>query len=102
MNAQQNLVAAGQQSQATGVQNHRINEEQTPLIGSPQAASTNAEHQSPPPFLSGIPLVNPGNFAVPSAPHEQTPPQLPPQQTMSHAQSMVSNMATYSSSKFYL
>jgi hypothetical protein len=59
--------------------------------------------QSPPPFLSGVPMVNPGNYTMPSN-VEKTPEQFIPQQTfmqqpMSQTQSMVSNMAAYSSSK---
>lgn len=103
LSGQQNLPAEGQQSLVAGVQNLNIHEEQTPLISAPQSSNANMMHQSPPPpFLSGVPLVNPGNFGAPSnVPHEQTPPQFPSQQQhqlMSQAQSVVSNMATYSSS----
>lgn len=55
--------------------------------------------QNPPPFLSGVPMVNPGYTSNTSQGQEQ--PQVT-QQPMSQAQSVVSNMAAYSSSKYLL
>lgn len=73
--------------------------------------------QTPPPFLSGVPMVNPGNYA-PSNNSEKLPlnqdmsQQLPhtslpftqqslAQQATPQHHSVVSNMAAYSSSKLY-
>lgn len=63
--------------------------------------------QNPPPFLSGVPMVNPGGFNAPSSVSQlpqqlqQGPSPVPSvQQPMSQTQSVVSNMAAYSSSKY--
>lgn len=55
--------------------------------------------QSPPQFLSGVPMVNPGYAPNSSQGQEQLQVT---QQPMSQAQSVVSNMAAYSSSKYAL
>lgn len=55
--------------------------------------------QNPPPFLSGVPMVNPGYAPNISQGQEQLQVT---QQPMSQAQSVVSNMAAYSSSKYFL
>lgn len=80
----------------------------------PQPTNVQAEAvQTPPPFLSGVPMVNPGNYAVPNyaekAPINQevpAPTTLPfsqqsiaQQPPIPQQQSVVSNMAAYSSSK---
>lgn len=101
-----------QQNLVPGVQNLNINDDKTPLMSMPQVSSFPAEtNQSvPPPFLSGVPMVNPGNFGVPpvatstiSTGHINIPQQPvlqqvnPAQPPLSQTQSVVSNMAAYSS-----
>lgn len=95
VNAPQNLVA--------GVQNMNINDE-TPLMAAAQP-SPQAEYPitSPPPFLSGVPMVNPGSYTGPgtNAGGSQQPQAqqiISSQQPPSQTQSVVSNMAAYSSS----
>ncbi|XP_038215828.1 Golgi reassembly-stacking protein 2 [Zerene cesonia] len=57
--------------------------------------------QAPPPFLTGVPMVNPGNIPAPSNTEHisqaqiDLPPQVQP--TVSQPTSVVSNMAAYSS-----
>ncbi|XP_026757921.1 Golgi reassembly-stacking protein 2 [Galleria mellonella] len=94
-NIQQNIVS--------GVQNLNITEEKTPLVNTSQVSHVQMEHNTnvPPPFLSGVPMVNPVtyNTGVPqSFSQEQVVTQpVTPQQPVSQAQSVVSNMAAYSS-----
>ncbi|KAJ8725642.1 hypothetical protein PYW08_003825 [Mythimna loreyi] len=103
VNVQQNLVS--------GVQNLNIDDDKTPLMSAPQVSHGNAEYPqgAPPPFLSGVPMVNPGSYVgPPGATAAAVPPTFPPQQQsgqqlispqqpISQAQSVVSNMAAYSS-----
>lgn len=81
-------------------------------MSSPQVSNVNAEYPqgAPPPFLTGVPMVNPGGYADPpdaAAVSPAYPPQqqggqqiISPQQPISQAQSVVSNMAAYSSSEY--
>lgn len=82
-------------------------------MSAPQVPNVNAEYpqSAPPPFLSGVPMVNPGSYVgSPDAaamtpafpPQPQAGQQIisPQQQPISQAQSVVSNMAAYSSSKY--
>lgn len=105
VNIQQNLVP--------GIQNLNIEDNKTPLMSAPQVSNAHAEHPqvTPPPFLSGVPMVNPGSYTgspggvtaavSPAFPLQQQPGQqvISSQQPISQAQSVVSNMAAYSSSK---
>lgn len=91
-----------QNNLVTDIQNLNLNEDKTPLMGAPQASAGQVPCVSPPPFLSGVPMVNPGSFPASNAPpsnqHEQLIQQpLLQQYPTSQAQSMVSNMAAYSS-----
>lgn len=102
VNIQQNLVP--------GVQNLNIDDDKTPLMSAPQVSNVSDYTQvAPPPFLSGVPMVNPGSYAgppgavaAPAFPPQQQPgqPVISLQQPISQAQSVVSNMAAYSSSKY--
>ncbi|KAG6457414.1 hypothetical protein O3G_MSEX010303 [Manduca sexta] len=97
-----------QQNLISNVQNLNINEEKVPLVSS-QASNIQGEQvpSAPPPFLSGVPMVNPGNFTVPTNATQQLNDQAPQQTTLLQqpnipqppmtAQTVVSNMATYSS-----
>ncbi|CAG4981074.1 unnamed protein product [Parnassius apollo] len=90
-----------EQSLTSNIQNLNLNEEKTPLVGDAQSSALqegSIQNHPPPPFLSGIPMVNPGaNFNATS--QESIPPQtVLSQQPHLQAQSVVSNMATYSSS----
>ncbi|XP_026746752.1 Golgi reassembly-stacking protein 2 [Trichoplusia ni] len=96
VNTPQNLVA--------GVQNMNINDE-TPLMNAPQP-SPQVEYPvtTPPPFLSGVPMVNPGSYVPGTNAGSPVMPQQPQaqqiissQQPTSQTQSVVSNMAAYSS-----
>lgn len=92
---QQNIPTAG-------IHNLSISDDQTPLISAPSPMNAaQAQNPSPPGFLSGIPLVNPASFTPGSnMPQEQAAPQIASQQQpMFQAHSVVSNMASYSSSK---
>lgn len=91
-----------QQNITTGVQNLDLNSDKTPLMSAPQASPAPAEQAQPPPpgFLSGIPMVNPNNYPSNNTQEHVSPPDQ--QQPFSQAQSMVSNVAAYSSSKFSL
>ncbi|XP_075969578.1 Golgi reassembly-stacking protein 2 [Anticarsia gemmatalis] len=100
-----------------GIQNLNMNDDKTPLMTAPQVANAQPEYNAgvPPPFLSGVPMVNPGTYSAPSGvppvgvppvatpdqfnvPQQQIPQQInPAQQPFSQAQSVVSNMAAYSS-----
>lgn len=92
-NIHQNLV--------TGVSNLNIDYEQSPQRSVPQTAAVPSEPvQSPPPFLSGVPMVNPGAYSasnIEKLPEHVIPQQPLIQQPISQTQSMVSNMAAYSS-----
>ncbi|KAM3963383.1 Golgi reassembly-stacking protein 2 [Aphomia sociella] len=94
-NVQQNIVP--------GVQNLNINDEKTPLVSMAPAPNVQTEHNTnaPPSFLSGVPMVNPAIYN-PGIPPTYSPEQVvsqpaPSMQPMSQAQSVVSNMAAYSS-----
>ncbi|XP_013186569.2 Golgi reassembly-stacking protein 2 [Amyelois transitella] len=95
-NIKQNIVS--------GVQQLSINEEKARLPSLSQVPNVPAPLQnSPPPFLSGVPMVNPVTHTatsdVQTVSQEQTQTTSPQQQqTMSQAQSVISNMAAYSSS----
>ncbi|KAL4710766.1 hypothetical protein ACJJTC_004411 [Scirpophaga incertulas] len=53
-----------QQPLATGISNMSINNEQS-IVSVPQASNVPSEPvQTPPPFLSGVPMVNPGNYVT--------------------------------------
>lgn len=104
-NVPQNLVP--------GVQNLNINDDKTPLLSTPVTNVQSDYNQSaPPPFLSGVPMVNPGNFTPAGVPpnipagqvnvQQQAVPQINPLHHVSQAQSVVSNMAAYSSSKYLI
>lgn len=106
-NIQQNLIP--------GVQNLNIDDDKTPLMSAPQVSNVQPEYPQgvPPPFLSGVPMVNPGSYIPPPGGVTTIPPPITPQQQagqqvissqqpMSQAQSVVSNMAAYSSSKYNL
>lgn len=73
-----------------------------------QVSNAQAEYpQSPPPFLSGVPMVNPGGYTAPPSNMQLPQAQVASQpasspQFMPQAQSVVSNMAAYSSSKYFL
>lgn len=98
-----------QQNLTSGVENLHLSEEKAPLINY-QVTSTPSDQlqTAPPPFLSGVPMVNPGNFAMPNnvpqmsadqvnfPPQQAFSPQLH-QQPVSSTQSVVANMAAYSS-----
>ncbi|CAG9114363.1 unnamed protein product [Plutella xylostella] len=92
-----------QQTLVSGVQNMNINEENHPLI--PQPSSVQVVDPPPPPFLTGVPMVNPSmtysTQPAPSQPDPNGPPiggsptaGTPVPQV---ATSMVSNVAAYSS-----
>lgn len=86
---------------AAGLQNLTAQDDKTmnlQLSGASQVPNLGSG-QSPPPFLSGVPMVNPGY--APNIPQGQEQLQVT-QQPMSQAQSVVSNMAAYSSSKYSL
>nr|XP_021181224.2 Golgi reassembly-stacking protein 2 [Helicoverpa armigera] len=100
-NVQQNLVP--------GVQNLNLEDDKTPLMSAPQVSNVHTDYPqpAPPPFLSGVPMVNSGSYATPG-PATAVPPAVPPQQLagqqvispsqpISQTQSVVSNMAAYSS-----
>ncbi|CAB3242165.1 unnamed protein product [Arctia plantaginis] len=92
-----------------GVQNLNISDEKTPLMSTPPVTNIQPDYNqsAPPPFLSGVPMVNPGNFTPAGGPpniaagqvnvQQQAVPQINPSQHISQAQSVVSNMAAYSS-----
>ncbi|KAI5633095.1 GRASP55/65 PDZ-like domain-containing protein [Phthorimaea operculella] len=114
-----------------GMQNISVNEDKTPLIASTQPPSVPTSsyptQNSPPPFLSGVPMVNPADYSapitmgqpqttVPSSAAEPTMPPssvqmpLPPQNITQqsqqpaaqvthqpYAQPVASSMAAYSS-----
>lgn len=100
-----------QQNLGPGVQNLNISDDKTPLMTAPQVANSQPDYiqATPPPFLSGVPMVTPGTFtpggnpAVATGQVVSTPQQHPPQQInplqppVSPTQSVVSNMAAYSS-----
>ncbi|KAI8435006.1 hypothetical protein MSG28_003444 [Choristoneura fumiferana] len=90
-----------QQNLVPNVQNLSLNEDKTPLISASQTTMENPQSTSPPPFLSGVPMVNPGSFPPNNLPpmaqqHLTQQPDLP-QPFSTQAQSVVSNMAAYSS-----
>ncbi|KPJ15083.1 Golgi reassembly-stacking protein 2 [Papilio machaon] len=87
-----------QQNLASNLQNLSINDEKAPLVSGAQSAISQEgpiQNHPPPPFLSGVPMVNPGaNYST----SEYSAPQpVMSQQPISQAQSVVSNMAAYSS-----
>ncbi|KAJ0180518.1 hypothetical protein K1T71_003922 [Dendrolimus kikuchii] len=90
------------QNAMTGVQALDINVSNNPFQNS-QVPTPQAEpiQSAPPPFLSGVPMVNPGNYSANMLPDQmtsqQTSPQQIPQPPISQTQSVVSNMAAYSS-----
>lgn len=90
------------QNLMSGVQTLNINDG-TPFYNT-QVPTPQMEpvQNTPPPFLTGVPMVNPGNFNS-NIPSEQmtlqqpSPVQQMPQLPISQTQSVVSNMAAYSS-----
>lgn len=106
-----------QVSQQTYIPQNTVSQNQKLTVNDEKASpviNANAEGEQqnpPPPFLTGVPMVTPGNFPSPNKFNEQYlqyPQQnsieniveQPTQQSpSSSAQSMVSNMAAYSSSK---
>lgn len=92
-----------QQNLVSNVQNLSLSEDKTPLISDPQTTAETPQSTLPPPFLSGVPMVNPGTFPPNNLPpisqqHLTQQPDLP-QPFSTQTQSVVSNMAAYSSSK---
>lgn len=91
----------------SGIQNLNITNESTHGTNVNEGTNQAEVHVSQPPFLSGVPMVNPGSY-MPSTEHLPTTSMaeqgmVPPgmsQPPMSQTQSMVSNMAAYSSSKY--
>lgn len=89
-----------------------MNDDKAPLLNTSQGSNVQPQlsQNPPPPFLSGVPMVNPVNYGAPTTDGQQAfPPQpqmaqqpIPAQQYTSQAQSVVANMATYSSSKYRL
>ncbi|XP_023947426.2 Golgi reassembly-stacking protein 2 [Bicyclus anynana] len=98
--APQNMQQQQQQFLVSGVQNINISNEATPLVNTNPSTNIESIQVSQPQFLSGVPMVNPGAYTsqtsnVPPGQVNIPPPaSLPP---MSQTQSMVSNMAAYSS-----
>lgn len=93
---------------STGVQHlHIANETPTNVISSNQGTNQEDVQVTQPKFLSGVPMVNPGGYSSPienvtmSVVDSNVTTNIP-QSSMSQAQSMVSNMAAYSSSKYSL
>lgn len=84
---------------APGLQNLTIQDDRTlnSQYNSASQVPNMGSGQNPPPFLSGVPMVNPGYAPNISQGQEQFQVT---QQPMSQAQSVVSNMAAYSSSKY--
>lgn len=88
-----------QENVMVGVQNLNIDEEKLVSGQNDMAQEGSVQNHPPPPFLSGVPMVNPaGNYNMVSP----DPQPIMSQQPMSQTQSVVSNMAAYSSSKFNL
>ncbi|XP_068630078.1 Golgi reassembly-stacking protein 2 [Battus philenor] len=81
------------------VQNLSINEEKIPLVSgaqSPISQEALTQNHPPTPFLSGVPMVNPGgNYNTTQQDNSSQP--IMSQQPISQTQSVVSNMAAYSS-----
>ncbi|XP_028041681.1 Golgi reassembly-stacking protein 2 [Bombyx mandarina] len=114
-NSPQQLYNPGMVSQQTYIPQNTVSQNQKLTVNDEKASpviNTNAEGEQqnpPPPFLTGVPMVTPGNFPSPNKFNEQYlqyPQQnsieniveQPTQQSpSSSAQSMVSNMAAYSS-----
>lgn len=94
------------QNAMSGVQTLTINDSNNPFQNNQVPTPQVEPIQSPPPsFLSGVPMVNPGNFTPQMFPDQMTSQlisaQQTPQPSLSQSQSVVSNMAAYSSSKYY-
>lgn len=87
-----------QENVIAGVQNLNINEEKLAHVSvapNDMAQVEPVQNHPPPPFLSGVPMVNPGgNYNM-----DPNPQPVMSQQPMLQTQSVVSNMAAYSSSK---
>lgn len=83
-----------------GVQNLSVQDDKmfNPQFSSASQVPNVGSGQFPPSFLSGVPMVSPGY--APDISQSQEQPQVT-QQPMSQTQSVVSNMAAYSSSKYY-
>lgn len=94
-----------QNVQAVVTQSLNTPDDKTMPMAPPAAQSVTAQqaqNPTPPGILSGIPLVSSGNFTAGSNVHQEATPQVAvQQQPIPQAQSMVSNMATYSSSKYF-
>ncbi|CAH2259271.1 jg10026 [Pararge aegeria aegeria] len=92
-----------QQFLVSGVENLNITNETTPLVDTNQSTNLAPIQVTQPQFLSGVPMVNPGVYTS----HGSTAPQSMMEQVsipsgyseppMSQTQSVVSNMAAYSS-----
>lgn len=98
-----------QQNIVSGVQNLSIVDDKAPLISTTQTTNVPVDQTQnlPPPFLTGVPMVNPVNYNVMDntqqqllTSQEQIVTQPTSQQPLSQAQSVVANMAAYSSSKY--
>lgn len=100
------------QQTVTDAENLHLSEEKAPLVNYQVTSTINQQAQAvPPPFLSGVPMVNPGNFTMSNnvpqtnadlasfSPQQVFSPQLH-QQPVSSTQSVVANMAAYSTSKY--
>ncbi|XP_041977178.1 Golgi reassembly-stacking protein 2 [Aricia agestis] len=86
----QSNTEINQEAIVASVQNLSLTNEETPLV----SVAPSTVQATQPQFLSGIPMVNPGVYTpgTPSVASQQLP-----QPNMSAAQSVVSNMAAYSS-----
>ncbi|CAH0720817.1 unnamed protein product, partial [Brenthis ino] len=93
-----------QQVLVSDIQNLNITTESTHVTNANEGTNQAEVHVSQPPFLSGVPMVNPGSY-IPSTERLPTssmaeqgmiPPSMS-QPPMSQTHSMVSNMAAYSS-----
>ncbi|CAH2073982.1 unnamed protein product, partial [Iphiclides podalirius] len=86
-----------QENIMAGVQNLNINEEKVALVSGAQIEMSQEgpmQKNPPSPFLSGVPMVNPGGNYNTAVPDSQT---VMSQQPTLQTQSVVSNMAAYSS-----
>lgn len=91
------------QNSSQSVQNVRLNENPATNIMNPtnipqMETSQKSQEPSPPPFLSGVPMVNPGNFATPVAVTQQSVISQSADQ-IAAPQSFVSTAVSYSTSK---
>lgn len=87
---------------ASGLQGMSVQDDKAfnPQFSSAPQLPNVGSGQFPPSFLSGVPMVNPGYAPGVLQHQEQAQISQVTQQPMSQAQSVVSNMAAYSSSKY--